>query len=211
MSPIPDTLVHFAVGAFAVVAAAILARAVWKGHERDRDERRRLESLRRSLAELGLEVKETWGGRLRTTFEAAPLTLSTPGPRRLRVHIDDDPSGETLTDAWIIEWPEGILPLRSSGLTPLPKRRLAWGEGFGLYLSESVHALVQAMDAANPAAESLTVLASMGLRSLELACGRDGHLRGDLELESEDLPARPDRLESLLHHLLQLRKALAAA
>lgn len=212
MASLPDYVVHFAVGSFAVVTIAILARAVWKGRERGRDDRRRFDSLRRSLAELGLTLEDAWGGRLRTNFKGAAVTLGVPASRRLQVWIADDPSGDdaTLTDTWIIDLPEGILPLRSSGLTLLPKRRLPWGEGFGLYLSEPVHALAQAMEAANPAAESLAILSSLGLRGLELACRSGGRLRADLELESEDLLARPDRLESLLHHLLQLRKTLAA-
>jgi hypothetical protein len=72
------------------------------------------------------------------------------------------------------------------------------------------------MEPASPATrgalvESLTVLRSLkGVRRFRLECTGDAVLSATLDLSSDELLVRPDQLESLLHHLRQLRVMLSA-
>jgi hypothetical protein len=189
---IPPYLVTFAAVASAVVAAGIAGRLVWSALGERRQAQLRNESLRRSLEELKGEVPP--GAR-----------LSSPEPRRLvaRLEAPEDPG--FVTDPWRADGP----PRRWA--PAWPRRRVSF-ERASLDLTDRIALLLDARDDGGGAAEALVVLASLrGVRSFRLRCRGDGRLTGRFELDSEDLLARPDQLESLLHQMERLRRELGSS
>ena len=155
-------------------------------------------------------------------FEETHFTIWTPNPRSLTLLAGDLEVGDRLmSHPWVIGYPSRWSPLAWAGMTPIARRRPAWDRDgdCSFYLPPTLHGYLSALDEGPSAGSgqgggieaSLTVLRSLpGVKRFRIECDSIGLVAATLKLDSDDLMARPDRLESLLHHVRQVRMLLSA-
>lgn len=215
---VPPYLLTFFAAALGLVVAAIFIRSAVQAHARRDEERKRFERLRDALREFApqAEVEDpVWSGpRITAVFEETHFTIWTPTPRQIIVLAGDLELGDRLlSHPWVIAYPSRWAPFAWAGLTPIARRRPAWdADGdWTFFLPPTLHGYLSAMDHDAGVEASLTVLRSLpGVKRARLECDSIGLVTATLALDSDDLMARPDRLESLLHHVRQVRMLLSA-
>lgn len=214
----PPYLLTFFAAALGLVVAAIFIRSALQARANRDEERRRFERLRDAVRGIapGAEVEDpVWSGpRIVAVVGDVHFTIRTPDPRRLTVLADSvEPSDRPLSHAWVLRHPSAWAPFAWAGLTPIGRRRPAWDRDgdWTYYLPATLHGYLSALDEGGGVEASLTVLRSLpGVKRFRLECDSLGIVMATLRLDSDDLLARPDRLESLLHHVRQVRTLLSA-
>jgi hypothetical protein len=222
-----DLRTFFFVALGVVVAAMVIVAAVRIWSTR-RDSRERLNRLRESLKEIcGDVAQEEWefwvcayDRGIGANYEQRHFTFFLPDKDRITVVCKDAPDEpELLLLPCVIRYPRVYWPWQWAGLSPVGRKTLPWGRDFGFYMPDVLAAYLCELGEAPPppdesggsVEDSLVVLRSLrGVKRFRIDMMRCGWCRGSFRLDSDDLLARPDLLESMMHHLARLRVLLSA-